>query len=382
MDPTTDAGNGAAESPAIVMTPPADAPQRMGAREAAQLLSSLRRPKETQQTQAPERAVDAPAVEHPRIASGEESERAVEAQDDAGPERVPGETSEADPADGSRAEPELPPIEPPRSWTKEDKELFAGLPRETQERVADRERSREADFLRRQSEAARKLEGLTAKEQAVEQARQHYEAALPQLLQTLQAQQAGEFADVRTVADVERLAREDWPRYLQWDLAQKKLAAVQQEIVAGQQRQFHEQRQRFAEFAKRQDDLFAEKVPDMADPRKAAELQASARKVLADLGFDDGELARAWNAQGEFSLRDHRVQMLVLDAMRWRDAQAKARSVTAKPVPPVQRPGTAQPRGAEKAAQIQSLEQQLGKARGNNAIKLAAQLTAARRAAR
>ncbi len=30
----------------LVMTPPADTPQRMGAREAAQLLSSLRRPKE------------------------------------------------------------------------------------------------------------------------------------------------------------------------------------------------------------------------------------------------------------------------------------------------------------------------------------------------
>ncbi len=215
----------------------------------------------------------------------------------------------------------------------------------------------------------------------MEQARQHYEAALPQLLQTLQAQQQGEFADIRSVADVERLAREDWPRYLQWDLAQKKLAAVQQEMVAAQQRQTHEQHQKFAEFAKRQDDLFAEKVPDMADPKKAAELQTSARKVLADLGFDDGELARAWNAQGEFSLRDHRVQMLVLDAMRWRDAQAKVKSVQARPVPPVQRPGTAQPRGAAQAAQVQSLEKQLSSARGNNAIRLAAQLTAARRAA-
>ncbi|MCC6779774.1 MAG: hypothetical protein IT537_24600 [Hyphomicrobiales bacterium] len=367
----TGAADGAPDSPSIVMTPPADAPQRMGAREAAQLLSSLRRPKEAQQEQAPERAGD--------VQPEQESEGAVTAQDDAGPERVPGEAGEADPAQG--AEPELPSIEPPRAWTKEDKELFATLPRETQQRVVERERAREADFLRRQNDAADKLKGLTAKEQAVEQARQHYEAALPQLLQTLQAQQAGEFADIRTVADVERLAREDWPRYLQWDLAQKKLAAVQQEMLAGQQRQAQEQQQRFAEFAKRQDDLFAEKVPDMADPKKASELQTSARRLLADLGFDDGELSRAWNAQGEFSLRDHRVQMLVLDAMRWRDAQAKARTVTAKPVPPVQRPGTAQPRGAEQAARIQNLEQQLGKARGNNALKLAAQLTAARRAA-
>jgi hypothetical protein len=50
-------------------------------------------------------------------------------------------------------------IEPPRSWTKEDKDLFASLPRATQERLAEREWLRESDFLRRQNEAAEKLKG-------------------------------------------------------------------------------------------------------------------------------------------------------------------------------------------------------------------------------
>src|SRR5207302_740761 len=144
----------------------------------------------------------------------------------------------------------------PRSWTKEDKEVFTSLPRQTQERLVDRERSRETDFLRRQNEAAEKLKGLTAKEQAVEQARQQYEAALPQLLQNLQSQQAGEFADIRSMADVERLNREDWPRYLQWDLAQKKIALIQQEMLGAQQRQVQERLQQFSQFAKHEDDLF------------------------------------------------------------------------------------------------------------------------------
>ena len=61
----------------------------------------------------------------------------------------PGETERADPAAS-----ELPPIEPPRSWTKEDKDLFTSLPRDTQQRIAERERSREGDFSRRQQEAA------------------------------------------------------------------------------------------------------------------------------------------------------------------------------------------------------------------------------------
>src|SRR5258708_10316537 len=113
----------------------------------------------------------------------------------------PGETERADPAAS-----ELPTIDPPRSWTKEDKDLFTSLPRDTQQRIAERERSREGDFSRRQQEAAEKSKALEAERSKAEQARQQYEGALPQLLQTLQQQQAGEFADIKTLADVERLA--------------------------------------------------------------------------------------------------------------------------------------------------------------------------------
>ena len=109
--------------------------------------------------------------------------------------KAPGETESADPAAN-----EPPSIEPPRSWTKEAKERWASLPRETQEYLAEREQERDREFRRSQNEAADKLKGLTAKEQAVEQARQQYEAALPLLFQTLQHQQAGEFADIKTFA--------------------------------------------------------------------------------------------------------------------------------------------------------------------------------------
>jgi hypothetical protein len=58
--------------------------------------------------------------------------------------RSPARLTAADPA-------ETPSIEPPRSWSKEDKELFNTLPPETQQRVAERERARESDFLKRQN---------------------------------------------------------------------------------------------------------------------------------------------------------------------------------------------------------------------------------------
>jgi hypothetical protein len=358
---------------ALELTAPANTPAHLSTHDAAAVLRKLRQPKndDTNATGSERAASAAPA---------ESTDSSADSTDDAAPAtQDPGEKTEnADPAQ-SRESGEAPPIEPPRSWTKEDKELFASLPRATQERLAERERSRESDFLRRQNEATEKLKGLSAKEQAVELARQHYEAALPQLLATLQSQQAGEFADIKSMADVERLAREDWPRYLLWDLQQKKTADVGAQMLAAQHRQAHEKLTQFAEFATREDDLFKEKAPDMADASKAAELQTKALKVLHELGFDEeNELVPMWNGQKELSLRDHRLQLLIRDATLWREAQAKARAAATKPVPPVQRPGAASARQGTDEARVQHLAQRL---EHTGSLRDAAALVRARRAA-
>jgi hypothetical protein len=385
----TDAGAAGSErSPVSVIAVKDEA--HLSVSEAARSLAQARKPNEQQQRAAGQRtdgaaqAAGQESTAHPRPAPG--SDRGSEAGTGAGDATsqdtgTRGETENADP--GAQEDTQaLPPIEPPRSWTKEDKELFTSLPRETQERIAERERSRESDFLRRQNEAADKLKGLTAKEQAVDQARQQYEAALPQLLTMLQAQQAGEFADIKTLADVERMAREDWPRYALWDVQHKKIAEVARQLTEVQQRQGLEKQQQFSEFAKREDDLFNEKVPDMADAKKAAELQTRCLATLTGLGCAEAELAHSWNGQKDLSLRDHRVQLLIRDATLWREAQAKAKAAQAKPVPPVQRPGVAQPKGAAQHAQIENLAQQLDKSSGVKALRTAAKLVAAKRGAR
>jgi hypothetical protein len=358
-----------------IVQAPASAPENLSIRQAANSLRAWREiaTKKEQATDTASAPTDGTAAtDQPTQESAAQAEDAAPRVEEPG---VRGETQSAD------QEATLPPIEAPRSWTKEDKELFTSLPRETQERLVDRERSRETDFLRRQNEAAEKLKGLSAKEQAVEQTRLQYEAALPQLLQNLHSQQAGEFADVRTMADVERLAREDWPRYLAWDVAQKKIAAVTQEMLSAQQRQAQEKLQQFSAFAKHEDDLFVERVPEMADPDKAAKLQGAAMTVLKDLGFTETELGQSWNGAKDLSLRDHRVQLLIRDATLWREAQQKAKAAAIKPVPPVQRPGVAQGRNASADAEIQNLNKQLERATGMNAMRIAAKLTAARRAA-
>jgi hypothetical protein len=399
MDPTNEAAAGGSEQiPATIVT--ADGDGKLSVAAAARALASARHKPREQEQALEQRLAPASAFARAGTAGAGASAEAVQesspapsgASEDAGDLRSPqgeggppGGTESVDPASSSAAAAaaeESPPIEPPRSWTKADKELFTSLPRETQMRIAERERSREGDFLRRQAEAAEKLKGLAAREQAVDQARLQYEAALPQLLLTLNDQQAAEFADIKTLADAERVAREDWPRYMRWDLAQKKLAFAQQQMLEAQLRQVTEQQQKFAHFAKRQDELFIEKVPEFGDARKAAELQSAAVTVLKELGFDDAELAASWQGRQDFSLRDHRVQLLVRDAALWREAQQKAKAAVAKPMPPVQRPGVSHPKGAAQDAVIQNLNKQLENASGVNALRTAAKLVAARRETR
>jgi hypothetical protein len=154
---------------------------------------------------------------------------------------------------------------------------------------------------------------------------------------------------------------------------------VTREILGAQARQQSEQQRRFAEFAQRHDDLFKGKVPEMADPAEVAKLQGAAVAVLKQHGFDEAELAASWHGHRDFSLRDHRVQLLVRDAVLWREAKAKAKAAVAKPLPPVQRPGASQGKGAAQDAVIQNLTKKL---EASGSLKDAAALLRARRSAR
>ena len=354
-------------------TTPSQPPAEFTTRDAARALAARRVEKAKERaagiaadTVEPDVDEDTAMVEVPQQSSADAETAAPE-------KKAPGEeqTVQADPA-------EEPPIEPPRSWTREAKEQWQSLPRDTQEYLATREQERDREVRRSQNEAAEFRKAIEAERQAVSQARQQYETALPSLLQTLQAQQMGEFGDIKSIADVERLATEDWPRYARWDAAQKKIAAVQQEWSATQQRQSEEYQQQWSQFASQQDAMFAEKVPEYADKDKASKLGETAISVLRDKGFNDQELGALWHGQSSMSLRDHRTQLLILDAVRYRDGLKAAKAAAAKPVPPVQRPGVARPRGPGSDATLQALSEKLSQ---TGSPKDAAKLITARRLA-
>jgi hypothetical protein len=393
MEATTsaDASTPASETTPVPIAPAPAGDKPLGARQAARDLASWRhkRGKSKDQQAVAERAnVAAPAAEPAQ-------ESTAQAGDAGESQAPPGEIESADRQgiareghqgvdarlDGlSRERPYAPAsIEPPRSWTKEDKELFASLPRETQERLAERERSRDSDLSQRQQKATEHAKALEAERRQAEQTRQYYEAALPSLLQQLQQEGANEFSDIRDLSDLQRLATQDPFRFGKWQVQQMRISAVAEQARGAQQRQESEYRQQFSAFAKRQDELLTEKVPDMADRAKAARLQGAALSALKDIGFADEELSRSYNGQLGLSLRDYRVQQLVHDATMWRDAQAKAKAATTKQLPPVQRPGVSQPRGAAHDAQVQNLTKRL---ETSGSLKDAAALLRARRAAR
>lgn len=333
----------------------------LSVREAASLLSEP--PKQNNEEAA------APA-EEPSARAPEES---ADEADAAPPEKEPsGETEEQDdPA-------ERPNINPPSSWTKEEKEAFKLLPPEHQQRIADRERTREVEIRRGQNEAAETRKAAEAERQAAEQARQRYEAALPNLMQSIQSQFASEFSDVTTWEDVQRMASNDPIRYLQYDALQKQHANALNEAQQAEQRRAQEGTAQFTAFKNEQTKLFLEKAPEFADPENGPKLRQEVRAMLADVGMTDDELAAIWNQGAGVSLHDHRIQLIVRDAQKWRSAQKAKQTVSAKQVPPAQRAGVSPSKGERKATDIQTQEAQLKR---TGSVKDAVALLRARRQA-
>ena len=240
---------------------------------------------------------------------------------------------------------EEPSINPPRSWTSDDHEAFKALPREVQARLVEIDRTRELEVRKVQNEIAEQRRADEASRAAMEQARQQYESSLAYALEL--AHNSDEFADIKTQADVTRLARDDWPRYCQYDARQKEIQQLSALHQEAQQRQWQEQVNQWSHFASQEDQTFATKYPD------AATLKEDAVGYLRSAGFSDKEIQAHWNSP---AWRDHRMQGVMRDAVLYQKAQKARAEAVKKPVPPVQRPGVAQNRPAPNAEEIKTLE--------------------------
>jgi hypothetical protein len=359
----SDVTTGAEAPSAPVFTPAVDKPVTV--REATSALIAARtKQAEPEKKPAENRAPDG------KFAPAEQKSAPEGA--DAGPDTAPGEINEDVPADE-------PSIDPPRSWSKEDKELFASLPRETQERLSDRERSRESDFLKRQNETADKSKAAEAERTAAEQARQHYEQAAQSALQVLVSQQEGEFSDIKSPADAERLSREDPFRFIQYAARRDAIAMQMQQVNQLSQARQADEKQRFDTWAKEQDDKFTAEFKEFGDPDKAPKLRDNMRNYLTStVGIPEKALPELWNTA---LFRDAYTQRIMYDAMRFSEAQKRASTAAAVPKPPVLRPGTSQPKGGGLQDQIAAATERMKNTSGINQLRVGAELLALQRRA-
>lgn len=287
------------------------------------------------------------------------------------PEEATGETQEDAPA-------EKPQRELPRSWTKEHSERWAKLDPETQDYLLEQDRKASAEVRRVQNEAAEKLKGLTAKEQAAEQARQNYETQAKAAYDALLREQQRDFPDVKSMEDVARLAQTDPFRYIQWQAHQQELQAQAQTVRDADARQTQQKADEWKSYRNEQDKLAIEHIPDLGDAAKAPALMKKAVDYLQDVGFTPEELGRLDGGE-KLSLFDHRVQRFIFDGIRYRDMQAAKAAAVVKPVPNVQRPGTKSASNAN-ADNIQALNNRLSQTHSlDDAVALYAARGAARR---
>ena len=303
-------------------------------------------------------------------------------------ERAPERTSspESEPVVTETSSPEAEPVEaldPPKLWTQEAKERFATLDRDTQEYLLRQDQAREAEVKKATATVSEKEKALAKAAEAAERIRAQYESALPALMQEIN-ERGKQFSDIKTLADAAALLDKDSPtydpiRYMQWDAHQRYAQAAQQQMQAAEQQRAQEIAKKWQEFSAEQDKLIADKIPEMADPAKAEKLGKQAVGYLSNIGFDSEELQSLWHGKAGISLRDHRVQLIIAEAAKARDAQEALRKLKTQTVPPVQRPGVAQPKGAADSEKIKDLSKTLDQ-RGS--LKAAAALLMAKRAGR
>ncbi len=250
----------------------------------------------------------------------------------------------------------LPPIEPPRSWTKEEKEAFSKLPRDMQEINSRIASARETEFRRSQNEIAEARKAAQAEREAAEKVRQQYEASLPALMQELQSAQQNAFADIRTMDDVTKLQAEDPFRFQAWQVQQMRLQAAKAETDRVSSERSAAEQSNWAKHVQEENAKAVEFIPDLADKAKSEALtKRVATELLPELGFKDSELADLANGKTKLSIFDHRVQRLLADAVKLRDIQKAPKAIAAKPLPPVQKPGTSRPAGSDASERIQAL---------------------------
>lgn len=260
----------------------------------------------------------------------EKPEEGAEQPEGAEPELTEEDVIEAEAED----EKDLQPIQPPVSWTGENKEKFAQLPRDVQEYIAQRETEREK-FVQTKAQEAKQVETRVQAQarEALSGLQTHYTQQLNSLLVQVPAKPSYQLQAEDPYAFAEQMdAHELAAAHNQW--IEQRVGVVRYQEQQAQQA--HRQRA-----AQEMQAVLSTEFPEFLDPVKGTELRQKLGSTASELGYSAEQIADA----------DHHDILAMKKAHEWREDSLKYRALMAKKMekvrqakdmPRVSRPGTAQ----------------------------------------
>ena len=175
--------------------------------------------------------------------------------------------------------------------------------------------SRDADYRRKTEDLAYHKKQFQTES---EKQRQDYSTKLSELNQMMSVAQQQLNAEINS-ADLEKLYEEDPTEAAR---IEHRLKKKQEKLNQAMEKTQSEQKQQFDSYLQDQQKSLVSKLPEFSNPEKASQLKSSMKNTLNSYGFNDQEIAQVY---------DHRIVMLVNDAMKFRSMQ-KAKPNMAKKI--------------------------------------------------
>ena len=165
--------------------------------------------------------------------------------------------------------------------------------------------SRDADYRRKTEELSYDKKQFMSES---EKQRQNYSSKLNEANQLLSVAQQQLQTEINS-SDLEKLYEEDPTEAAR---IEHRLRRKQEKLNQAMEKTQSEQRKQFEGFLSDQKKQLASKMPEFSDPAKASQLASSMKTTLNNYGFNDQEISQVY---------DHRIVMLVNDAMKYRKMQ-------------------------------------------------------------
>ena len=165
--------------------------------------------------------------------------------------------------------------------------------------------SRDADYRQKTEELSNQRKNFQSES---EKQRLNYSQKLNQVNELMSMAQQQLNAEKNSV-DLEQMYEDDPTEAMR---IEHRLRKKQEKLDSAKAKTQAEQKVQFDTFLQEQKQLLEKKMPEFTDPAKVSSLKANMKSTLNNYGFNDSEVAQVY---------DHRIVMLVNDAMKYRNLQ-------------------------------------------------------------